>query len=67
MWSIAEHGPTQQLVDRLRPLLIKYNVAAYFCGHDHNMQHINEKNSSVEYFVVGAGHATNPSQAHLVS
>lgn len=65
VWSIAEHGPTQILVDRLRPMLIKYNVTAYICGHDHDMQHLREKNRSVEYFVIGAGHDTNPSEAHI--
>ena len=67
VWSIAEHGPTKILVQRLRPLLMKYNVTAYFCGHDHNAQHIHEENSSVEYFVTGAAHLTDPSEAHKVS
>ena len=67
VWSVAEHGPTQLLVDRLRPMLIKYNVTAYISGHDHDMQHLHEKNQSVEYFVIGAGHDTNPSVDHIVS
>jgi len=67
VWSVAEHGPTDTLVQRLRPLLIQYNVTAYFCGHDHTMQHLREENSTVEYFVTGAGHETDPSEAHLVN
>ena len=64
VWSIAEHGPTQSLVTTLRPLLEKYKVTAYICGHDHNMQHLREDNSNVEYFVVGAGHYVDSSNAH---
>ncbi|XP_041378878.1 LOW QUALITY PROTEIN: tartrate-resistant acid phosphatase type 5-like [Gigantopelta aegis] len=55
VWSVAEHGPTQVLVDRLRPMLMKYNATAYFCGHDHDIQHIKEDGSNVNYFVSGAG------------
>ncbi len=38
VYSVAEHGPTQCLVDRLRPLLHQYHATAYICGHDHNLQ-----------------------------
>lgn len=38
VYSIAEHGPTQCLLDRLKPMLYKYHVTAYFNGHDHNLQ-----------------------------
>ena len=37
------------------------------CGHDHNLQHIRESTSPVDYIVTGAGHLTDPSEAHLVS
>ncbi len=64
VWSVAEHGPTKELVKDLKPMLEQYGVTAYFCGHDHNMQHI--RDSGVEYFVVGAGHLIDPSEAHKV-
>ena len=54
VYSIAEHGPVQQLVDELKPLMEEHGVAMYLDGHDHNAQHIND-GSGVEYLVVGAG------------
>ncbi|XP_076825505.1 tartrate-resistant acid phosphatase type 5-like [Clavelina lepadiformis] len=64
VWSVAEHGPTQCLVEKLKPLLEKYGVSAYFSGHDHNLQHIRESGSPVEYFVSGAVDIVNPSMKH---
>ena len=64
MWSVGHHGPTDILVEKLRPVLLHYNVSAYFSGHDHNMQHINESN--VQYYLTGAGHLIEPSQKHKV-
>jgi len=64
VWSVAEHGPTQILVEHLKPLLEKYNVAAYFNGHDHNLQHLKETDKQVNYFVVGASHDAEDNQAN---
>lgn len=38
VWSVSEHGPTDCLLQRLNPLLLKYKATAYLCGHDHNLQ-----------------------------
>lgn len=66
VYSVAEHGPTKCLVDRLRPLLIQYHATAYLCGHDHNLQHLSENvnGTQVDYFVIGAGDIVEGSQKH---
>ena len=64
VWSVGHHGPTDILVEKLKPMLQKYKVAAYFSGHDHNMQHISDTN--VQYFLSGAGHLVESSQKHMV-
>lgn len=69
VWSIAEHGPTKCLVDKLRPLLHKYQVSAYMCGHDHNLQHIQDTafNQTVDYLLSGASNFVDNSTAHMKS
>ena len=66
VWSIASHGPNQCLVNKLRPLLHKYNVSAYFCGHDHDVQHIRDTylGHTVDYVVSGSGTFSDSSTEH---
>lgn len=67
VWSISSHGPTQCLVDKLRPLLHKYNVSAYLAGHDHTLQHIQDTylDHTVDYIVTGASNFVEASQVNL--
>ncbi|KAK7929559.1 hypothetical protein WMY93_005954 [Mugilogobius chulae] len=53
VWSVSEHGPTQCLLKQVHPLLVKHKATAYLCGHDHNLQYIEE--SGVGYVVSGQG------------
>lgn len=53
VWSVCEHGPTSSLVKTLKPLMEKYGVSAYFAGHDHCEEHIDDA-GGVQYHVVGA-------------
>jgi len=67
VWSTGHHGPTWQLVDQLKPLFEKYKVTSYICGHDHNLQSIQEKNSSIAYHVVGCANFVDPRTTHKSS
>jgi len=65
VWSIGEHGPTQILVDQLRPLLKQYNVQLYFNGHDHSFQYLLDSSySNTGYIVTGGAHVCDYSQIH---
>ncbi|KAG9473099.1 tartrate-resistant acid phosphatase type 5 [Eleutherodactylus coqui] len=63
VWSIAEHGPTKCLQHLLEPLLTKYSVTAYLCGHDHNMQYLQD-DSGIGYVLSGAGNFMENSRKH---
>jgi len=52
------HGDQPELIERVLPLLHKYKVAAYFCGHDHDLQHLKE--GAVNFFVSGGGSEHRP-------
>ena len=45
-------------------MLEQYKVQAYFCGHDHDLQHQQPKGSTVDYFVSGAGSELRPSSSY---
>uniref|UniRef100_A0A915I4F7 Calcineurin-like phosphoesterase domain-containing protein n=1 Tax=Romanomermis culicivorax TaxID=13658 RepID=A0A915I4F7_ROMCU len=67
VYSTADHGPTQCLIDKLNPLMQKYNVTAYLSGHDHNLQHlrVNLNDTLLNYVISGAGAFTDVSTANL--
>ncbi|CAK4118895.1 unnamed protein product [Aphanomyces euteiches] len=53
VYSYAGNGDTPELMSNLVPLLEKYNVHAYFNGHDHALEHV--RKGSIQYFTSGAG------------
>lgn len=50
-----KHGNTPELIKKFKPLFDRYNVDFYFCGHDHDMQHLKPAGSKVDYIVTGSG------------
>ena len=55
-----KHGNTPELISKFKPLFDKYNVDFYFCGHDHDMQHLRPSGSKVDYIVTGSGGEPRP-------
>ena len=49
------HGDTKELKAEVLPVLEKYGVQVYFCGHDHVLQHLAHGN--MNFFVCGGGAA----------
>ena len=58
IYSGGEHGDTAELVELILPLLQRYQVQAYFNGHDHDLQHL--QSGSVNLFCSGAGSEVRP-------
>lgn len=62
-----KHGNTKELIQKVKPLLEKYNAQFYFCGHDHDFQHLREKGKKVDYVVTGTGGEPRPSSKNELS
>jgi tartrate-resistant acid phosphatase type 5 len=58
VYSGGGHGDTPYLVEHVLPLLQKYQVQAYFNGHDHDLQHLQA--GTVNLFCSGAGSKVRP-------
>jgi len=66
VWSVAEHGPTKCLVDKLRPMLIEYNATLLMTGHDHTFEYIQETEyPNLGYVGTGGTHQCDPSTKHM--
>lgn len=53
VWSACDHGPTDVLIKRLKPLLVRYNATGYLSGHDHCLEYIDD--GEARYVLSGAG------------
>jgi hypothetical protein len=63
----TKHGNTPELIRRLKPLFETYHVQFYICGHDHDMQHLKEKEGTVNYIVTGTSGEPRPASSNDLS
>jgi tartrate-resistant acid phosphatase type 5 len=56
--SVGNHGNTKELINDVLPLLQKYGVQIYLCGHEHFLQYLVHGN--INFFVCGGGSVARP-------
>jgi hypothetical protein len=58
VWSVGIKGTNACMVNRVRPLLKRYNVSGYFAGDEHVMSHFTESDTAstppIEYVISAA-------------
>lgn len=54
----SAHGNNDELIARLVPILRRHGVAAYLCGHEHDLQHI--RRDGIDFICSGAGSEVRP-------
>jgi tartrate-resistant acid phosphatase type 5 len=56
VWSVGVTGSNECMVSKIRPLLHKNKVNAYFSGHDHTLEHLRDTylNVTVDFIISGA-------------
>jgi len=52
------HGSEQEMIRLILPILQKHKVQAYFCGHDHDLQHL--KTGDLHLVISGGGSEHRP-------
>lgn len=57
VYSDGSHGDTPEMVQEIGPLLEKYKVHLYLCGHDHDLQHLELEGLKTSFVISGGGGA----------
>ncbi len=60
IYSGGKRATQVELERSLVPLMSKYGVQAYICGHEHDLQVIRRPNGKITYLVSGAGSEHRP-------
>lgn len=62
MRSYGHYGDTDFLVKNVKPILDRFNVALYCCGHDHDLQAIKHPDDHFGCLVSGGGGGSRPTK-----
>ena len=53
--TTKDESERTDLQKRLNPILKKYNIDLYVCGHIHNFQHIRKQDTNIDYVINSSG------------
>ncbi|CAN6307345.1 unnamed protein product [Urochloa humidicola] len=53
--SVSDHGDTKELLKLLLPVLKENGADFYINGHDHCLEHISNRDSTIQYITSGGG------------
>jgi hypothetical protein len=68
IYSIDDkHGSTPELIEKLKPVLVKHKVDFYFAGHIHNFQHLAEDSGPLDYIVTSSACRPRPDSANYMT
>lgn len=62
-----KHGNNSGLIQRIKPILEKYNVQFYISGHDRDLQHLKERGGKLDYMVNATSNENQPSASNELS
>lgn len=57
LYSNGDHGDTKALITAWEPLLQEFQVHAFLCGHDHDLQHLELQGRFTSHIISGGGGA----------
>jgi hypothetical protein len=57
IYSNGSHGDSKELVEKLAPMLQGAGVHLYFCGHDHDLQHLELEGQKTSFVLSGGAGA----------
>lgn len=57
LYSNGSHGDSKALIEAWGSLMEKHNVQLYFCGHDHDLQHLEIEGLRTSFVLSGGGGA----------
>jgi tartrate-resistant acid phosphatase type 5 len=57
VYSNGSHGDSKELVDVYAPLMQEHGAHLYFCGHDHDLQHLELEGQKTSFVLSGGGGA----------